>query len=394
VTEPTIVQPPESLRAKKHLPGSHFLRITCNILAGPMSQTVEMAQGADRWTCIEAVLDTVGSGPFGVYVMKCDQVFELLSAYADKEATSEETAIVETHVAVCADCARYLSFIRSASSIIAAIPVVDPPASLHAAILAATTQRPTWQQRFRAFIAPGLSPQSLRYGALAGSAVVAWLVMQPYAPNTLRQVPVADRMAQGNKPIALPNPTVIAAEPSLLFSDDVDFGVELIPATTRAAEKTEIAVAAQPLTIAPIVTKLGPAAPRRSPALLTIAGPADTGKAKAATQVGSFDAEVMEPGDVSPVEPGQPVGPMVAESAAGASEGAIPMAGAGGQPVVVPTTHIALASYSEPAPPTQLVTLADLKRSLRKQALDERARFINESISEKRIRLDVVRSRF
>jgi hypothetical protein len=118
----------------------------------------------------------------------------------------------------------------------------------------------------------------------------------------------------------------------------------------------------------------------------------DTGKAKALTAGSSVEPDVVEPGEMMPAEPSQPMSPLVAESTA-PTDKLDPSAGAAST-VITPSVHIALASYSEPAPATQLVTLADLKRSLRHQAMDERSRFIREAINDKTIRLDVVRSRF
>jgi anti-sigma factor RsiW len=42
--------------------------------------------------------------------MRCEQVWDLLSTYADSEATGDEAAIVETHIAVCSVCARDLDW--------------------------------------------------------------------------------------------------------------------------------------------------------------------------------------------------------------------------------------------------------------------------------------------
>ncbi|HXG24902.1 MAG TPA: zf-HC2 domain-containing protein, partial [Chthonomonadales bacterium] len=111
--------------------------------------------------------------------MDCKLVWDLLSRYNDGEATSEEAAIVEAHVSVCASCARDLAFLRNMSAALAAIPRVEPPPALQNTILAATIYRPTrWEQVARA-ARHLFRPLPVRYGmvAAAGTAVALTLAV-------------------------------------------------------------------------------------------------------------------------------------------------------------------------------------------------------------------------
>ena len=88
-----------------------------------------------------------------VTVMQCQDVWDLLSAYADGETNAHETEVVEAHIAVCSDCARDLQFMQGAHEALQAIPEVEPPVTLRSAILAATVNRPSLTERFAGFLA-------------------------------------------------------------------------------------------------------------------------------------------------------------------------------------------------------------------------------------------------
>lgn len=105
-------------------------------------------------------------------VTECEAIWDLLSAYADGEVTPEEARTVETHIAVCPECARDLQFMRETSQLLAHTPEIAPPPGLREAIFAVTTRRPTWRERVRTAL--GLSGVP-RYRRLAwvGSAACA-----------------------------------------------------------------------------------------------------------------------------------------------------------------------------------------------------------------------------
>lgn len=330
--------------------------------------------------------------------MKCEQVWDLLSAYADKETTSDETAIVETHIAVCFACSRGLEFMKSTAGILSMTPEIQPPVSLHQAILAATVYRSTWQRRLQAAFGVGFAARAWRYSALAGTLAAAmWISIRvggPVGPD-----PTADRsrpMLVAKRgpvpPLVVPSP-----DPSVLFTATIGDAME--SPTGRENSSHVVESNGRPLNPSlgrqPVV-----AVPGKSNAL-TLAwadrnGAADPGKAKVALPKDSVNAEALEPsGDMMPVLSDHLPSTHSTAIARAETEKNNPMATLGvGETSSMPIVHIALASMTEYTPPTQLVTLADLKRSLRRQAMDDRARFVTESINEKRIRFDVVRGRF
>jgi hypothetical protein len=118
--------------------------------------------------------------------MNCDNVWDLLSVYADGETSLEETAMVDTHIAVCCDCARDLAFMRNTSVVLSETPEVEPPATLRASILAATVDRKTLAERVLAGIRGALAPASLRYGAAAGAAGLLAAVALHFGVTDLR----------------------------------------------------------------------------------------------------------------------------------------------------------------------------------------------------------------
>src|SRR5206468_942693 len=79
--------------------------------------------------------------------MQCDEIWDLLSPYADGEASAHESAIVVAHVGECSACATNLQFLQSTAVALSQVPEVSPPAYLREAILGATVRRPHWSGR-------------------------------------------------------------------------------------------------------------------------------------------------------------------------------------------------------------------------------------------------------
>jgi hypothetical protein len=317
--------------------------------------------------------------------MKCERVWDLLSAYADNETTSDETAIVETHIAVCSGCARDLQWLRAATGALLGVADVEPPITLNAAILAATVYRPMWQQHLRAGFGTAASFRTLRYGALAGSvAMAAWLAVNvsgPVATNPAAYRP-AVKAAEAKSPA---DPLAESTGPSTLFTarleDNITIPVLGAQPPLGAPGKSEPARRFAASSPASELRSIQPRTTRRTVADATrLRGPVLSGPI--------------------PDEPSTMLDemPMMSDVTTAPTTSDMGTAGAGTPANVPPTiarpVHVALASYSEPVPQTGLVTLADLKRSLRRENQDGRAQFIRESIDEKRIRLDVVRGRF
>ncbi|MCS6777508.1 MAG: hypothetical protein RMJ43_14445 [Chloroherpetonaceae bacterium] len=119
-----------------------------------------------------------------------DHLWVLLNAYCDGEASEAEVFTVEQ--ALCSDAryARDLNFLRVLSGHVQAVPEVDPPASLRASILRATTQRVTFERRLlagmEALQALWVRPAS-RIAVPAG-AIAATLLLAALWPHQSEQI--------------------------------------------------------------------------------------------------------------------------------------------------------------------------------------------------------------
>lgn len=119
-----------------------------------------------------------GSASSGVpEAENCSDIRLLLSAYVDNEATPEEIAQAKLHIAVCADCASHLAFLRLTSRVLSQAPEVFPSVSLSARIAAATYERPTLAERITGW----LRPAPVRVGL--GAAMAAGLAMVLIVPR-------------------------------------------------------------------------------------------------------------------------------------------------------------------------------------------------------------------
>ncbi len=106
----------------------------------------------------------------------CERLWDMLSAYADGEATLDEASLVEVHTATCPDCARDLEFMRLTAVSIKQAPEVSPPSYLRDAILAVTVNRTGWLDRIgfgRVFAPFSRSRVAWSGAALAGIAALA-----------------------------------------------------------------------------------------------------------------------------------------------------------------------------------------------------------------------------
>jgi hypothetical protein len=163
----------------------------------------------------------------------CDIIWDSLSAYVDGAVSSDESALVERHVATCAECARDLRFMREASLVLSEMPAVSPPPGLKDAILSATIYRPTWRQRMARSFQAAFTPVQMRNFAGAGAAGVLLGVM-----ISVSRTPTPILMPEKAEPV----PKTIASTPK------TDFGKPL------PIEKAKIA-------------KAGPVVPSRLPVI-------------------------------------------------------------------------------------------------------------------------------
>jgi anti-sigma factor RsiW len=326
--------------------------------------------------------------------MSCDEVWDLLSVYADGEATPEETAMVENHIAVCADCARDLKFMQSTALVLQDTPEVEPPADLREAIFAATINRPTLQERFAAAVRRTLSPVPVRYGAVAAAGAAAALaafifthqpepLTNPVEYRPIQPPVVADRPAVTPTAPATPSLTLPTA-PSRTAQTTTEHAANVAPvrltsASRRSRHHTKLAA------------KMNPTAQQKTAATTRIARNTPAFKAK----VTSTPTEVtFSPIDTVPVTSDiMPESPMTITEAHVTNPE--PVGTAPKTPAPTGGTSRIIVAGSNSINTGQIASLADLRRSLRSQSsqisYDPSARTAGK---DREIRLDFIKSRF
>lgn len=115
--------------------------------------------------------------------LNCEQMWDLLSVYADGECTPDECAVVERHIAICSVCAGHLAILRQMAAALVDTEEVTPPPGLRDAILAATIHRPSWSRRLRDALSAWMPSSPVRaVAAAAAAAVIAMAVFLGRAP--------------------------------------------------------------------------------------------------------------------------------------------------------------------------------------------------------------------
>ncbi|MBC7997537.1 MAG: zf-HC2 domain-containing protein, partial [Leptolyngbya sp.] len=61
--------------------------------------------------------------------MNCDDVTELISAFADNELSQEKLSLLNSHTASCSDCSKYLDEVKELSGQIKQVASLSPPSS-------------------------------------------------------------------------------------------------------------------------------------------------------------------------------------------------------------------------------------------------------------------------
>lgn len=326
--------------------------------------------------------------------MSCDEVWDLLSVYADGEATPEETAMVENHIAVCADCARDLKFMQSTALVLQDAPEVEPPADLREAIFAATINRPTLQERFAAAVRRTLSPVPVRYGtvAAAGAAAALAAFIFTHQPEPLTN-PVEYRPIQ---------PPVVADRPAVTLPAPAAPHVTLPTAPRRAAQTTTENAA----NIAPVRLASSGARSRHNARLAaklnTTAHQKTAASARSARNTPDFKTKVAStPAEetYSPIDTVPVTSDLMPESPMTITEAHVtnpePAGTATKTPAPAGGTSRIIVAGSNSINTGQIASLADLRRSLRSQSAqlsyDPSARTAGK---DREIRLDFIKSRF
>ncbi len=149
-------------------------KIDLLLLAGSRSQRLRYGSG-------EGAMMPIENSQFGAVESSDDQIWDLLSLYADGEASDEEKKIVEALLTSNATYRSRLNFIQSASTVLSVMDEIEPPAMLRSAILDSTCRRRTmWSRAASAVVSirEAFAPSfNLRNFGLVGACVIAAVVI-------------------------------------------------------------------------------------------------------------------------------------------------------------------------------------------------------------------------
>lgn len=332
-------------------------------------------------------------------VTECEAIWDLLSAYADGEVTPEEARTVETHIAACPECARDLQFMRETSQLLAHTPEIAPPPGLREAIFAVTTRRPPWRERVRAALGLSGAPRYRRL-AWVGSAACAlaligagWVaLLQPDSPGS--------RLTMQPPPLYFEHAPEHAA-PAHSESQESRSLASSTPSASPArasSRATQTAGLSRPRVSAPAERLASASASSRSPVRrLNAQNPTK----RAETPVSSpppSDTEIIAREDSEkidsrtdmqkPTDPGTII--ITAEhktEVPPASTSESPRAG-------TDRTTLRLVA-SAPADLEAISSLADLRRTLRREQANDAMRMETYALNRAReVRLDFIKTRF
>ncbi len=117
---------------------------------------------------------------------ECDE--ELLTAFADGAATSDEAARVSRHLESCADCARELRWLKAGKAALAALPRPALPPELRAVLMNEAKKRQrTRLKEFLSWLTEASLPRGL---GLAFAAATVFLLA-----GRSEEVPLEDLLA-------------------------------------------------------------------------------------------------------------------------------------------------------------------------------------------------------
>lgn len=150
--------------------------------------------------------------------VRCEEYELWLSAYLDGELAASDLPRLEGHVAGCDRCARELAALRTEVRLTRALAPEEPPADLHARIMAAldTTQPSLWARLALLLRAPSLRP-ALGLSALGATAALVGFVAlhRPGAPTgqVAQLGPPSSPRAQVTAPTAGKSPVHLTQAP-------------------------------------------------------------------------------------------------------------------------------------------------------------------------------------
>lgn len=321
--------------------------------------------------------------------MNCDKIWDLLSAYVDGETTPQEAALVESHTAECETCASDLAFLRSSSVVLHETAEVEPPAALREAILAATVNRPTWQERLLIAARTAFAPTAVRYGTLAAAGAAATVAFLALRDTSLP--PVDERVVYAPE---TPGVTTQVAPNVTRPSDETPITTIVPPAPgSRTVKVTGLRRRADARSASAQVARLD-----RTVAEST----RPTRRVEPITpkvEAYPFKAKVTDP-LVSDLPPASEPEPVIVRRDPESENGLVrpmdPANGVNTTPGLAParSTRILLAASSGAIDASQLASLADLKRELSRSQIGLDSRELKQRMRDHQIRIDVIKGSF
>jgi len=128
---------------------------------------------------------------------ECQQIEELLAAYALDALEVEEKLQVETHLESCATCQRaFKDYLAVSEGLMASLPPKEPPPRIRAQLLAQTAPKlsnPGWFERWRAWL-----PQVVAFSALAAVLIFVIFNLSLYR-LTNQMLQTQEEMARQNQ---------------------------------------------------------------------------------------------------------------------------------------------------------------------------------------------------
>ncbi len=362
-------------------------------------------------------------------IQSCDELWDLLSAYADNAATPNEASRIEGHVAICTDCARDFRFMRETAHVLAELPEIIPPSGLRESIFAATIYkpiRPSLQQRLREAgrrLVPSLPLRALAFAGSAAAILLVAYVSTTRAPQItgardesgaragnhsfLGTTDGANLLAKNDLPKVVkpqPNPNRAADDPAMDDPDDFNLlepapSTRAIVATRQTRLDQSVRLRAESALQARTDMTHRFLSPRTSPRIaLAAAEPGSATLPLLQPERSAQPNDMLSQPSINTADMKTPMMPMdmaVAAAAAARDMSHADMA-AGGAAATVEKSHVTLVvNTSESISPNSMVTLADLRRQLRRHNSDSSAALHPElRLRNHRDTLDVVKSTF
>ena len=166
------------------------------------------------------------------------QVAGLLSAYIDGEVTADERAVIESHLATCADCQRDLAALRQTVALLSQLPSVAAPRpfTLRPADVAQVARRSADRAAWWQWVAKAPGVVAGLAALLCVVLVGGVLLMGRVGPGTVLDMAPAAPLVALEKPAVEPDAMPAAAEKSVSLAEKPEEAPTSTPAP--AAEMT------------------------------------------------------------------------------------------------------------------------------------------------------------